>query len=59
MAKVKKKVMSNDKDDSDYYNPIRDYSRYEVQFPDGSTDEVETNVIAESMITECNPEGWH
>jgi len=46
MAKVKKKVISNDKNGSDYYNPIRDYSKYEVQFPDGTTDEVEANEIA-------------
>ena len=33
------------------------HSRYEVEFPDGSIDEVEANMIAESMITECDPEG--
>ncbi len=59
MVRVKKKVMSNDKNGADYYNPIRDHSRYEVEFPDGSVDEVEANVIAESMITECDPEGRH
>jgi len=57
MAKVKKKVMSKDRNSSDYYNPIRDHSIYEVEFPDGNTDEVEANVIAESMVAECDPEG--
>ncbi len=57
MATVKKKVMSKDRNSSDYYNPIRDHSIYEVEFPDGSTDEVEANVIAESMVAECDPEG--
>ncbi len=57
MAKVKKKVSSNDKNSSNYYNPLRDHSKYEVQFPDGTTDEVEANVIAESMVAECDPEG--
>ena len=59
MARVKKKIMSNDRNGSDHYNPIKDHSKYVVQFPDGTTDEVEANVIAESMITECDPEGRH
>jgi len=57
MAKVKRKLMSNDQNDSNYYNPLRDHSKYEVVFPDGTTDEVEANVIAESMVAECDPEG--
>ena len=43
MAKVKRKLKSNDQNGSDYYNPLRDHSRYEVEFPDGTTDEVEAN----------------
>ena len=43
MAKVKKKLSSNDKNSPSYYNPLRDHSRYEVQFIDGTTDEVEAN----------------
>ena len=57
MAKVKKKISSNDRNNPNYYNPLRDHNRYEVQFPDGTTDEVEANVIAESMVAECDPEG--
>ena len=57
MAKVKKKISSNDRNNPNYYNPLKDHSKYEVQFPDGTTDEVEPNVIAESMVAECNPEG--
>jgi len=30
---------------------------YEVQFLDGTTDEVEANLIAECMVSECDPEG--
>ena len=52
IARVKKKIMSDDKNAPDYYNPIRDHSIYEVQFPDGSTDEVEANVVAESMVAD-------
>jgi len=36
---------------------LRDYSVYEIEFPDGTTDEIEANLIAESMVTECDPEG--
>ena len=57
IARVKKKVRSDDKNTPDYYNPIRDHSVYEVQFPDGTTDEVEANMIAESMVAECDSEG--
>jgi len=59
MAKVKRKIISDDKNGVDYYNPIKDHSKYEVQFPDGTTDEIEANVIAESMITECDQDGRH
>ncbi len=57
MARVKRKVNSNDQDGSVYYNPLRDHSRYEVEFPDGTTDEIEANIIAESMVAECDTEG--
>jgi len=59
MAKVKRKLKSDDRNRPDYYNPLRDHSRYEVEFPDGTVDEVEANVIAESMITECDQDGRH
>ena len=57
MAKVKRKLRSNDHNRPDHYNPLRDHSRYEIEFPDGSVDEVEANIIAESMVSECDPEG--
>ncbi len=57
MAKVKRKLRSNDQNGSDHYNPLRDHSRYEVELPDGTTDEIEANIIAESMVAECDPEG--
>ena len=56
---MKRKLRSNDQNSPDHYNPLRDYSRYEIEFPDGSVDEVEANVIAESMVSECDPEGRH
>jgi len=33
-------------------------SIYEVQFGDGTTEEISANVIAESMITGCDAEGY-
>ena len=59
MAKVKRKLKSDDHNRPDYYNPLRDHSRYEIEFSDGTIDEVEANVIAESMITECDQDGRH
>ncbi len=59
MAKVKRKLRSDDHNRPDYYNPLRDHSRYEIEFPDGTVEEVEANVIAESMITECDQDGRH
>jgi len=57
MAKVKKKVKSNDRNDPRFYNPLRDHSLYEIELPDGTTDEVEANLIAECMVSECDPDG--
>jgi len=57
MAKVKKSVKSDDRNDPKFYNPLRDHSVYEVEFPDGTTDDVEANLIAECMVSECDPEG--
>ena len=38
-------------------NPILDTRQYEVEFDDGSIDEYTTNIIAESMIAQCDPDG--
>jgi len=57
MARVRKKISSDDRNEPNYYNPLRDHSKYEIVFPDGTTDEVEANIIAESMVSECDPEG--
>jgi len=43
MAKVKRKVKSDDRNSPNFYNSLRDHSVYEIQFPDGTTDEVEAN----------------
>ena len=35
MAKVKRKVKSDDRNDTSFYNPLRDHSINEIEFPDG------------------------
>jgi len=57
MAKAKRKVKSDDRNSPSFYNPLRDHSMYEIQFPHGTTDEVKANFIAECMVSECDPEG--
>jgi hypothetical protein len=38
-------------------NPMLDTSNYEIQFPDGRSDEYTANVIAENMYVRCDIEG--
>ncbi|GFH56846.1 hypothetical protein CTEN210_13322 [Chaetoceros tenuissimus] len=59
MAKVRRKVKSNDLNEDANYNPILDNSIYEVQFSDGSTEEISANVIAENMLSQVDAEGHH
>ena len=57
MSRVKRKVISDDRNEASYYNPLKGHSIYEVVFPDGTTDEVVANLIAECMMSECDAEG--
>jgi hypothetical protein len=38
-------------------NPMLDTRNYEIEFPDGRSDEYTTNVIAENMYAQCDIEG--
>ena len=38
-------------------NPILDTCRYDVESDDGQVTEVTANIIAESMYSQCNPDG--
>jgi hypothetical protein len=38
-------------------NPMLDTRTYEIEFPDGRSDEYTANVIAENMYTQCDIEG--
>jgi hypothetical protein len=40
-------------------NPMLDTRNYEIQFPDGRSDEYTANVIAENMYAHCDIEGRH
>jgi len=40
-------------------NPILDTREYEVEFPDGATDIVTTNLIAENLLSQVDDEGYH
>lgn len=59
LAKVTKKVASMDNNQGTNYNPLKDHSKYEVLFSDGTTEELNANIIAESMISNVDEEGRH
>jgi hypothetical protein len=40
-------------------NPMLDTRTYEIEFPDGRSDEYTANVIAENMYAQCDAEGRH
>ena len=39
-----------------HHNPILDTRQYEVEFPDGSVDVYTTNIIAENLYSQVDPE---
>jgi len=57
MARVRRKVKSDNRNDVKFYNTLKDHSVYEVVIPDVTIDEVEANLIAECIVSECDPEG--
>lgn len=60
MAKVIRKTKAADQNpEKGAYNPLSDHSKYEVKFPDGSSEELTANVIAENMLSNCDSEGHH
>ena len=58
MGKVKKRVrydyISICEDD---YNAVHDKSLYEVEYPDGTTEQLVANIIAENMLSKVVSEG--
>ena len=60
MAKVMKRIRSSDSNcDGNAYNPLLDHSIYQVEFSDGTTEELTANVIAENMLSGCDSQGVH
>ena len=59
LAKVMKRLENRNTNADGKYNPLKDHSIYEVQFGDGTTEELQANVIAESMLSDIDAEGKH
>ena len=59
MAKLVKRVKLNNGDPSKHYDSFTDNSQYLVEFPDGYTQEIQGNIIAESMLANVDCEGNH
>lgn len=60
MAKVLKRTRFDiGRNENEPYNPLLDRSRYEVKYPDGSTEEVPVNLIVENMFSGVDSEGHH
>ena len=41
------------------YNSMHEKSLYEVEYPDGTTDQLASNIIAENMLSQVDSEGHH
>ena len=41
------------------YNAMHDKSLYEAEYPDGTTKQLEANIIAENMMSQVDSEGHH
>ena len=58
-VKVVKRIKYNDNNEPGTYNPMLDASEYLVEFPDGTTKEISANLIAESMFSNVDSEGYN
>jgi hypothetical protein len=61
MGRVVKRVRDNDGNavGTATNNPITNTSKYEVEFPDGHSKELQYNCIAENMMFQVDSEGHH
>ena len=41
------------------YNSIHDKSLYELQYPDGTTEQLDSNIIAENILSQFDSEGHY
>ena len=52
MGKIRKRVKCDDKITGECnYNSMHDNSLYEVEYPDGTTEQLVANIIAENMMS--------
>ena len=61
MGRVIKRVRDNEGKSKgiESNNPLTNTSLYEVEFPDGHTEELQYNYIAENMMSQIDSEGHH
>ena len=61
MGRVTKRVRDNEGNvmGTPSNNPLTNHSLYEVEFPDGHTEELQYNIIAENMMSQVDSEGHH
>ena len=60
MRKVRKRVRYDDpSEDEGDYNSMHDKSFYEVEYPDGTTEQLAANIIAENMLSQADSEIHH
>ena len=60
MGKVRKHVIYYEKrTGKGNYNAMHDKYLYEVEYTDGTTEQLEANIIAENMLSQVDYEGHH
>ena len=60
MGKVRKRVRYDDTSTSEgSCNAMHENSLYEVEYPDGTTEQLTANIIAENMLSKVDSEGHH
>ena len=60
MGKVRKRVRYDDTSTGKGgYNSMHDKSLYEVEYPDGTTEQLSANIIAENVMSQVESEGHH
>ena len=60
MVKVRKRVIYDDTSTGEVnYNAMQDKSLYEVEYPDGTTEQLADNIVAENMMSQVDSEGHH
>ena len=60
MGKFSKRVRYDDTSTVEgNYNSMHDKSLYEFEYPDGTTDQLAANIIAENMMSQVDSESHH